>query len=72
MKKNTKTKQQKEPASSSEQVAVENQTPFDLTRRRANQSLGTQELLALLRKEAPQFYSLAEVVGKWVWIEFQD
>jgi hypothetical protein len=72
MKKNTKTKQNKELTSSPEQPAVERQYPFNLARRRANQSLGIQELLALLRREAPGFYSLAEVVGKWVWIQFQD
>ena len=28
-------------------------------------------MLALLRTEAPRFFELAEVVGKWVWIQFE-
>ncbi len=36
----------------------------------ANRSLNTEKLLALLRSELPSFYSLVEVVGKWVWIQF--
>ena len=38
----------------------------------ANRSLNTEKLLALLRDETPSFYSLAEVVGKWVWIQFKE
>src|SRR6187402_3345592 len=72
MKKNTKAKQNEELESRPEQPGAEKQSPFDLARRRTNQALGTQELLALLRQEAPQFYSLAEVVGKWVWIQFPE
>ena len=44
----------------------------DFARRWANRQLGTQALLSLLRTEAPRFYPLAEVVGKWVWIQFAD
>jgi hypothetical protein len=29
-------------------------------------------LLVLLRRETPRFFALAEVVGKWVWIQFTD
>ncbi len=47
-------------------------TPIDFAKRQANRQLGTQALLALLRAEAPTFYDLAEVVGKWVWIQFPD
>ena len=39
-------------------------------RRHANRALNTEKLLALLRSEAPNFFELAEVVGKWVWIQF--
>jgi len=34
--------------------------------------LKTDRLLALLRKETPNFFALAEVVGQWVWIQFAD
>ena len=41
-------------------------------RRRTNRSLDTLRLLNLLRTRAPQFFGMAEVVGKWVWIQFTD
>ena len=33
---------------------------------------GWFDRLAFLRTEAPQFYTLAEVVGRWVWIQFNE
>ena len=45
---------------------------IDYARRQANRELPTDQLLALLRSEAPRFYDLAEVVGKWVWIQFTE
>jgi hypothetical protein len=43
---------------------------INLKRRFANRALNTEKLLALLFKEAPSFFDVAEVVGKWVWIQF--
>ena len=43
---------------------------IDFARRNANRVLNTEALLALLRRETPKFFALAEVVGKWVWIQF--
>ncbi len=43
---------------------------IDFAKRQTNRQLGTKDLLALLRTEAPRFYELAEIVGKWVWIQF--
>jgi hypothetical protein len=52
------------------------QTPdrpvIDWQKRSANRNLPTRDLLALLRTEAPDLYSLAQIVGKWVWIQFPD
>jgi hypothetical protein len=45
---------------------------IDFARRQANRQLPTDQLLSLLRTEAPRFYDLAEVVGKWVWIQFPE
>jgi hypothetical protein len=45
---------------------------IDFARRRLNRALSTERVLALLQKEAPRFFQIAEVVGKWVWIEFTD
>jgi hypothetical protein len=53
-------------------LSTENRPEIDFALRRANRSLDTEKLLALLRSEAPRFFEVAEVVGKWVWIHFSD
>jgi hypothetical protein len=46
--------------------------PIDLERRHTNRKLPTERLIALLRTEAPRFFEVAEVVGKWVWVQFNE
>jgi hypothetical protein len=46
--------------------------PINFARRRANRELSTESVIALLQQEAPRFLELAQVVGKWVWIQFTD
>ena len=53
-----------------EPFSTANPTRIDFIRRRANRSLDTENLLALLQNNAPGFFELAEVVGRWVWIQF--
>ncbi|HEY4414522.1 MAG TPA: hypothetical protein VGO57_02430 [Verrucomicrobiae bacterium] len=36
----------------------------------ANRELPTQKVLDLLKRELPGQYELAEIVGKWVWLDF--
>jgi len=36
----------------------------------ANRELSTQSVLALLKAQLPQQYELAEIVGRWIWLEF--
>jgi hypothetical protein len=45
---------------------------LDLAKRIRNRSLPTDRVLELLRRETPHFWEVAEVVGKWVWIQFED
>ena len=45
---------------------------IDVKLRYANRALNTESLLALLRSETPRFFEVAEVVGKWVWIQFGE
>ena len=45
---------------------------INLSRRRANRELPTEKVLSLLQKETPRFFELAEVVGKWVWVQFTE
>jgi hypothetical protein len=55
-----------------EQLSTESRPKIDMALRRANRRLETEKLLALLRSESPRFFEVAEVVGKWVWIQFSD
>jgi hypothetical protein len=45
---------------------------IDLAARRYNRGLPTERVLSLLQSKEPRFWELAEVVGKWVWIRFDD
>ena len=45
---------------------------LDFEKRREYRQLPTESVLELLRTEAPKFFGLAEVVGKWVWVQFAD
>lgn len=49
-----------------------NRAKINYKKRFENRALNTENLLALLRSETPNFFELAEVVGKWVWIHFAD
>ena len=55
-----------------EQLSTENRPKIDFALRRENRQLETERLLEVLRSDAPRFFELAEVVGKWVWIQFSD
>ena len=66
------TNQKSELQSRPEQLSTGNRPKINLELRRANRKLETEKLLALLRSETPDFFELAEVVGKWVWIQFSD
>ena len=72
MKTTAKKNQQMGLLSRSEQLGTENRLEIDFALRRANRALETENLLALLRIDAPRFFEIAEVVGKWVWIQFSD
>jgi hypothetical protein len=58
--------------SRSEQLSTKKLPRISWKRRFANRALATEKLLALLRSEAPRFFELAEVIGKWVWIQFDS
>ena len=46
--------------------------PIDFARRRANRELPTEQVIQLLQREAPGIFNLAEVVGRWVWVQFRE
>ena len=35
-----------------------------------NRALPTQTVLGLLKAQLPQQYELAEIVGRWIWLDF--
>ena len=42
----------------------------DFAKREANRLLPTARVLELLKSSMPRQFELAEVVGKWIWIQF--
>jgi hypothetical protein len=45
---------------------------IDFKQRFYNRELSTEKVLNMLYHEAPRLWELAEVVGKWVWIQFDE
>ena len=43
---------------------------IDFRQRFYNRGLSTAKVLDMLYHEAPRFWELCQVVGKWVWVEF--
>jgi hypothetical protein len=72
MKTTTDKKTKSELKNRPEPLSTTNPRQIDFVRRKANRSLDTQRLLVLLERETPSFFELAEVVGKWVWIQFAE
>ena len=50
----------------------DNRLPIDTEARKANRMLPTPKVLNLLLTTLPDTYKLAEVVGKWVWVQFKE
>jgi hypothetical protein len=43
---------------------------IDFNRRRRNRGLSVGSLLSVIHRESAEFWNGVEVVGKWVWIQF--
>ena len=50
----------------------DNRLPIDREQRTKNRTLPTPKVLELLKSSHPGLFNLAEVVGKWVWVTFQQ
>ena len=46
--------------------------PIDSEARMKNRTLPTEKVLALLQQQDRRLWELAEVVGKWVWVTFNE
>ena len=51
---------------------IDNRLPIDREERTKNRTLPTPKVLNQLLTKMPDVYRLAEVVGKWVWVQFKD
>ena len=51
---------------------VDTRLPIDSEARKANRTLPTDKVLALLHTVNPDLFNLAEVVGKWIWVQFKE
>ena len=49
--------------------APANGRPSSVSKHQMNRGLSTEAVLNCLRTELPNQYELAEVVGKWIWLE---
>ncbi len=45
---------------------------IDFEQRRANRRLPTEQVLDLLQRRLRRAFELAEIVGKWVWVQFSE
>jgi hypothetical protein len=56
------------PANADQQSSI--RTERVSIKHNANRELSTQAVLELLKTQLPRQYELAEVVGKWIWLDF--
>lgn len=59
-------------AQSAPATKPDNRLPIDSEARKANRTLPTNKVLELLQASHPGLFNLAEVVGKWVWVQFRE
>lgn len=60
------------PLAEAQTEKKDNRLPIDTEARKQNRALPTPKVLQLLQTTLPDAYGLAEVVGKWVWVHFQE
>ena len=78
MKTNTNTNRKSGTQSRPEQLSTGNTMTEQQARervalietRRANRELRTETVLNSLKSQLPKQYELAEIVGRWIWLEF--
>ena len=70
--------QSQQPTEAAAEAAVapatkpDTRLPIDSEARKANRTLPTPKVLTLLHQQLPAAYRLAEVVGKWIWVQFKE
>jgi len=61
-----------EPTTSAPAPAKQTKPYVNYKKREENRQLPTERVLELLKRWMPKQWELAEVVGKWIWIRFQE
>ena|ERR1043166_386538 len=61
-----------ETRTASRQFRSRSRPYFNFEQRERNRQLPTDRVLELLKRWMPRQFELAEVVGKWVWIQFPE
>ena len=75
---NNRSHQQSQTGTSAPEGAVapadkkDNRLPIDSEVRKQNRTLPTPKVLTLLHQQLPAAYRLAEVVGRWIWVQFKE
>jgi hypothetical protein len=59
-------------SNNTESQKKDNRLPIDTEARKKNRTLPTPKVLELLKSSNPGLFNLAEVVGKWVWVQFRE
>jgi hypothetical protein len=59
-------------ANSTAPARKDDRLPIDRDARKRNRTFPTPKVLNWLRTTLPDAYGLAEVVGRWVWVQFQE
>ena len=60
------------PTAPAQTEKKDNRLRIDREQRTKNRTLPTPKVLNLLLTSLPDVYGLAEVVGKWVWVHFEN
>ena len=61
-----------QPTSTPQPERVDTRLPIDTEARKKNRTMPTDKVLALLHTVNPDLFNLAEVVGKWIWVQFKE
>ena len=61
-----------QPTSTPQPERVDTRLPIDSEARKQNRTLPTEKVLALLQQQDRRLWELAEVVGKWIWVQFSE
>ena len=57
---------------STAQPKPDNRLPIDTEARMKNRTLPTEKVLAMLQQQDRRLWEMAEVVGKWIWVSFNE